>query len=85
MELKVLLAAVAVLQAVFAAKEDYCDPSLCDDGLTHIACDQDQVFKKHFKKLKNINLLLGVFEKLWWQSRSYKFVGTQQKTHSRSA
>lgn len=53
MKLKVLFAAIGLLQAVSAAKEDYCDPSLCDDGLTHIACDQDQVCKKYFT---NINL-----------------------------
>lgn len=67
MELKVLLAAIAILQIAFAAKDDYCDPSLCDDGLTHIACDQDQVCKKYFT-----NISLG--EKKLFETKKLKFV-----------
>lgn len=43
MGLKIFFAVIGLLYIAAAAKEDYCDPTLCDDGLTHIACEHDQV------------------------------------------
>lgn len=34
-----LLAFLCLVFHVLANEENYCDPSLCDDGLTHTACD----------------------------------------------
>lgn len=36
-----------------AAEENYCDPTLCEDGLTHTACDHYLV-KRSERKSKSL-------------------------------
>lgn len=40
MELKqITVLLVGLISLSQGAEENYCDPSLCEDGLTHTACD----------------------------------------------
>lgn len=39
MDLKLLVALAGMILFTKANEENYCDPTLCEDGLTHTACD----------------------------------------------
>lgn len=56
MHLKLFVALVGLVLSTKAAEENYCDPTLCEDGLTHTACDHYLVrtkVKKSFRKRKS--------------------------------
>lgn len=70
MKLIGLIALVGLICLSRAAEENYCDPTLCEDGLTHTACDHYLVItdERVYKSLKVIIMSLfptGICSRVW--------------------
>lgn len=57
---------IVLLAGIFKSKanEEYCDPSLCSEGITHIACDHYLVSDNNTKVRNSFNLLLNSLRNL---------------------
>lgn len=64
MDSKVVIALVCLVIIVQASDENYCDPTLCEDGLTHTACDHYLEFAQECGEDPEFVVLTSAHKKL---------------------